>query len=65
MENKLYRSRTNKKIAGVCGGISEYCNVDVTVVRLLCALAVIFAGAGLLAYLIAMIIIPSKPDYIQ
>ena len=54
---KLYRSMTNKMLCGVCGGIGEYFNIDPTIVRLL---AVLFAccGAGLLAYIIAAIIIP-------
>lgn len=62
MEKKLYRSNTDKKIAGVCGGLAEYLNVDSTIVRLITAAAVIFAGAGLLAYIIAALIIPVKPE---
>ena len=62
MEKKLYRSNTDKKIAGVCGGLAEYFSIDSTIIRLIVAAAVIFAGAGLLAYIIAALIIPVKPE---
>lgn len=59
--NHLYRSRENRLIGGVAGGIAEYFNVDIAVVRLLWVLSVFFAGGGLLAYIIAWIIIPEQP----
>ena len=62
MEKKLYKSKTDKKLDGVCAGIGEYFDVDPTVIRLLWVLAVLFAGVGVLAYIIAAIIIPRKPD---
>ena len=62
MEKKLYRSNSDKKIFGVCGGLAEYFGVDSTVVRLILVLAVLFCGVGLLAYLIAALIMPVKPD---
>ena len=58
---RLYRSRTNRIIAGVCGGIAEYTNIDPTVVRLLWLLASLIWGAGIVAYIIALIIIPEEP----
>ena len=58
MEKKLYRSKTNKKLAGVCGGLGEYFNVDPTLIRLAAVLLFICAGVGLLAYIIAALIIP-------
>jgi phage shock protein C len=58
---RLYRSRTNKIIAGVCGGIAEYTNIDPTVVRLLWLLVSLIWGAGIVAYIIALIIIPEEP----
>ena len=61
MEKKLYRSTTNKTIAGVCGGLAEYLNIDPTIVRVIWAL-VALSGAGLLAYLLCALIIPEKPD---
>ena len=62
MEKKLYRSRTDKKLCGVCGGIAEYFNVDSTIVRLIWIFAGFFAGCGLLAYIIAALIIPNQPE---
>lgn len=60
MSNKrLYRSDTNYMLAGVCGGIAEYFNVDSTLVRLAWAVITAFSwGAGILAYVAAAIIIP-------
>ncbi len=56
---KLYRSRTNRFICGVCGGIGEYLNIDPTIIRLLLVLLA-FTGTGILAYFIAAIIIPDE-----
>ena len=61
MNKKLYRNTNNKMIAGVCSGVAEYINIDPTIVRLIWALIGI-TGAGILAYLIAAIIIPEKPS---
>lgn len=60
--NHLYRSRKNSMIGGVAGGIAEYFNVDVAVVRLLWVLSILFAGGGVLAYIIAWIVIPEQPS---
>lgn len=57
---KLYKSR-NKMIAGVCAGIAEYFNVDPTIVRLAWVFLSFAGGSGLLAYIIAAIIMPEKP----
>lgn len=62
MRKKLYRSHENKMIAGVCGGIGEYFDVDPTLIRLAWAILSIptaFFG-GILLYIVAAIIIPSK-----
>ena len=57
---KLYRSRSNKIVAGVCGGIGEYFNVDPTLIRLgVVALSFMFGG-GFIAYIIAAIVIPAE-----
>ena len=61
MNKKLYRNTNDKMIAGVCSGLAEYINVDPTIVRLIWAL-VALSGAGVIAYLIAAIIIPEKPS---
>lgn len=61
MGKRLYKSNQNKMIDGVCGGIAEYFGVDPTVVRLLWALFSLMGGSGILAYIIAAIIIPRNP----
>ncbi len=55
---KLLRSRNNKMVGGVCAGVAEYLGTDPTLIRLLWAFTIIFAGAGLLAYIICWLIIP-------
>ena len=62
MQKKLYRSKSDRVIAGVCGGVAEYLNIDVTIVRVLWAIASVFAAAGIIAYLICAFLIPEKPD---
>ncbi|HHV24340.1 MAG: PspC domain-containing protein [Methanosarcina sp.] len=59
---KLYRSRKNRIIAGVCGGIGEYFKIDPTLVRLLWLfVSIAGVGSGVVAYIIAWIIIPEEP----
>jgi phage shock protein PspC (stress-responsive transcriptional regulator) len=55
---KLRRSTTDRRIAGVCGGIAEYLNIDPTLVRLLFALGLILVGGTLWAYIIMWIVVP-------
>ena len=57
---KLYRSKKDKIIGGVCGGIGKYLKTDPTLIRLLCIFAILLWGAGLFAYIIAWIIIPEE-----
>lgn len=57
-EKRLYRSNNNKVLLGICGGIGEYLNVDPVVVRLLWVIFCCMGGSGVLAYIIAAIIIP-------
>lgn len=61
MKKKLYKSRTDKKIDGVCGGIAEYFDVDSTIIRLAWVIFCLVGGSGILCYFIAMLIIPSRP----
>ena len=61
LEKKLYKSSKNKIIGGVCGGFGEYFNIDPTLVRLGFVGLCIIAGGGLLAYIIALIIMPDAP----
>lgn len=62
MKKRLYRSKTDEKIAGVCGGIAEYFNIDPTIIRLLWVLFCACGGSGVLAYLACAFIIPEKPS---
>ncbi len=57
---KLVRPREGRKLAGVCMGVANFLGLDVTVVRLLWLLAVIFAGCGILAYIIAWVVVPEE-----
>ena len=63
MKKKLYLSDTDKKIAGVCGGIAEYFEVDSTLIRLVWVLITIFTAffTGTIAYIIAALVIPHRP----
>ncbi len=60
---KLYKSRTDKKLCGVCGGIAEYFNIDSTTVRLITVLLVLFAGMSIWVYIIAALIMKPSPYY--
>lgn len=60
MKKRLRRSNENKVIAGVCGGIAEYFDMDPTLIRLAWILFCALGGSGVLAYIIAAIIIPEK-----
>lgn len=61
MQNKrLAKSRTDRKLCGVCGGLADYLNLDPTVIRLIWVLLVFAAGTGVLAYLIAALIMPEE-----
>ncbi len=59
-QKTLQRSKTNRMIAGVCGGIGEYFDVDPTIVRIIFALSTFFGGLGLLLYIIGVIVIPDQ-----
>ncbi len=58
MERKLYRSRTDSRIAGVCGGLGEYLDIDPTLVRLIFVLLALTGGHGVLLYIILWLIVP-------
>ena len=60
---RLYKSNENKMVDGVCGGIAEYFNIDPTLVRLGWVLFCALGGSGILAYIIAAIVIPRRPEY--
>lgn len=62
MNKKLYKSNKNKMICGVCGGIGEFFGIDPTLVRLGWVVFCALGGSGILAYIIAAIIIPRNPE---
>lgn len=61
MNKKLYRSRNDRMIAGVCGGLAEYFDVDSTFIRLAVLFIFLFQGVGLIAYLIAWVVMSEEP----
>ena len=61
MKKRLYKEE-GKKIAGVCGGIAEYFDIDPTLIRLAWILFSAFVGSGIIAYIIAAIVMPKKSD---
>ena len=58
---RLYRSRDDRMIAGVCGGLAEYFNIDPTIVRLVLLFLTLWGGGGVLVYVLAWIVIPERP----
>jgi phage shock protein C len=62
---RLMRARYDKKIAGVCAGVARYLDLDTNLVRLVWLLCFLLAGTGLLAYVIAWIIMPMEPAYLE
>lgn len=63
MSKKIYRSQTNRRISGVCGGLGEYFNIDPNIIRLFWLLVSISTGGGgILAYIVCTIIIPEDDD---
>ena len=62
---KLYRSKSDRKLTGVCGGIAEYLGIDSTVVRAVWAIVSVFIPVGIVAYVVCAVIIPEEPeDYV-
>ena len=63
MAKKLYRSTSDKKIAGICGGLGEYFNIDATIIRIIFVVLLLPGGfPGLIPYLILWIVIPTRPS---
>jgi phage shock protein C len=59
---RLYRSRRDRMLGGVCGGLAEYLDTDPTIIRLAFALSILLGGAGILAYLVMWIVMPEAPE---
>ena len=62
MKKRLYKIEQGKKLDGVCGGIAEYFDIDPTIIRLAWILFTAFAGSGIIAYIVAAIVMPKKSD---
>ena len=58
---KLYRSKTNRQLAGVCGGLAEYFNLDTTLIRVLFVVLAVLGGSGVVLYIALWIIVPREP----
>ena len=58
---KLYRSRTDRTVAGVCGGLAQYLNIDVTLIRVLFVALAVLGGSGLILYVVMWIMVPDEP----
>lgn len=61
---RLYKSRRDKIIDGVCGGIAEYFNVDATIIRILFVAMAFLGGAGVILYLVGMVLMPANPEHL-
>jgi phage shock protein PspC (stress-responsive transcriptional regulator) len=64
MRERLYRSRDDRVLAGVCGGVAEWLDIDPSLVRIVFALLVITGGIGLLLYIVMAIVVPEEPYYV-
>jgi len=60
-QKKLYRSRFNRMISGVCGGFGEYFDIDSTIIRVIAVFLLLFGGVSFLVYIVLWIIIPNAP----
>jgi phage shock protein PspC (stress-responsive transcriptional regulator) len=58
---RLYRSRTDRKLAGVCGGLAQYFNTDATLIRVLSVVLALLGGPGLVIYLVLWLVVPEEP----
>lgn len=64
-KKRLYRSRTDRRVAGVCGGIADYLAVDPTLVRIIWAIFALAGGPGIVIYIVMAAIIPEEPQFVQ
>jgi len=61
---RLYRSKTDRKLGGVAGGLGEFLGIDSTLIRLVFVFSVIFAGTGVLLYLVMWLVVPEEDDVV-
>jgi phage shock protein C len=60
--HKLYRSRSDRKLAGVCGGLAQFFSLDPTLIRVLFVVLAVLGGSGILIYLAMWIMVPNEPQ---
>ena len=65
MQKKLYRSKKDRKISGICGGIAEYFSIDSTIVRLIAVVLLLLFPVTIIAYIICIFVIPENNGYIE
>lgn len=65
VRKRLYRSRKNRRVAGVCAGIADYLGVDASLVRIAWVLLALAGGPGVLLYIILAAIVPEEPEFVQ
>ena len=65
VKKRLYRSRSDRRVAGVCGGIADYLAIDPTLVRILWVLLGMAGGPGVLLYVILAAVVPEEPEFVQ
>jgi len=58
MAKRLYRSRTDRVLWGVCGGLAKYFDIDPVIIRVIAVVSLLFGGAGIIAYIVMAIIVP-------
>ncbi|MEJ2738287.1 MAG: PspC domain-containing protein [Dehalococcoidia bacterium] len=61
MAKRLYRSKTDRKIFGVCGGLAQYFNIDPVIIRVIAIVSIFFSGAGIIAYVVLALVVPLEP----
>ena len=64
-KKRLYRSRTERQFAGVCGGIADYLAIDPTIVRILWVILSVAGGPGIVLYIIMAAVVPEEPEFVQ
>lgn len=65
VKKRLYRSRKDRRVAGVCGGIGDYLAVDPTLVRIVMVLFALAGGPGILLYVILAAVVPEEPEFVE
>ena len=65
VRKRLYRSRGDRRVAGVCAGIADYLGVDATLVRIAWVLVAMAGGPGVLLYIVMAAIVPEEPEFLQ